>query len=120
MESIEVLRGARELLTDPARWVHHGPLAVNAEGKPAGEPDDPEWGWVDDEGDSLAEDATAWCLVGACQRAAGEAIWFTDPLLQPLRDAINSPLPLGQWNDQPGRTHADVLTALDAAIASCS
>jgi len=126
--ALELYKGVRVLLDDPARWIHHGPVAVRADGEPAGEPTEPE-GWMDDDGDALASDATAWCLVGACQKVAGYSIRFDDPLLQPLRDAIPaSPsyyipgfgLSLGLWNDAEDRTHAEVIAALDRAIVAVS
>lgn len=126
MTALELYKGVRALLDDPARWVHHGPIAVRADGEPAG--DEPTDGW-DDEGDALASDAVAWCLVGACQKVAGSPLQFDDPLLQPLRDAIPAPpsfyvpgygLSLGQWNDAKDRTHAQITEALDRAIAAVS
>lgn len=121
-ESLRILVGARRILADERRWIHHGPVAVDAHGTPTGLRDP----WDGEDGDALAPDAVAWCLVGACQRVVGRDISYSDPLLAPLRDVIEPDprwyeapfgLMLGMWNDQPERTHDEVLAALDRAIA---
>lgn len=95
------LRGAREILSDPARWCQNH-YARNADGKGL---DDP-----------FAKDAVAWCLRGACAKVAGSTF---NPRVDAIYSAFKriSPIPHGSivwFNDES--THAQLLTKLDAVI----
>jgi len=81
-----------------------------------------ERGWcqgqqaVDGEGSGVAphdDDAVAWCLVGstAAERSAVLS-WAADDVLHRVLGR-----PLVCWNDEPGRTQADVLALFDHAIS---
>jgi hypothetical protein len=112
METLDVLKGARELLSDPAKWTKAGALAVDVNGAPVG---------VDhEEGNALHPEAVAWCLIGACQKVAEDAaLAWDNPHLAFVRDCAGTDY-LGPWNDKADRTHADVLAVLDCAIAKAS
>lgn len=105
--------GARELLADPKRWAK-GASALDEYGQPAS--DEIDGGSHLDEGDPLADCAVCWCLVGACQKVAGEIIWFDDRRFAALHQVLGTDQ-IGPWQDVEERTHADVLAALDLAIA---
>jgi hypothetical protein len=91
--TLAVLRAARDLLTPPGAWI---------------------------QGRYANDDLTCFCLLGALGMAdKGRP---TDPYF-PVKDAIESHLPaceghISVWNDEPGRTQADVLALLDRAIAA--
>ncbi len=95
----DLLIRAREFLSDESRWVKG------------------EWYM----GDVSAP--SACCLVGALERAAMSAP--RDVFLEAearLEELVNTPsesddwIELFEWNDDPKRTHAEVLALLDRAI----
>lgn len=103
MTPVEILEKARELLSDPKRWTRDA-LAMTARGKHLSDPTDRR--------------AACWCVFGAIMKCSGEvsgalnaadvferANWFGDD------ESFSS------WNDRPERTHAEVLAAIDSAIA---
>ncbi len=113
MTPLEILRGARALLADEARWTR-GVVARNVDG---------------DDVPYSESQAVCWCAVGAIFRssddrssrwpsdreyaagklfAAAAHIGFDD--FSSLFDHI------GRWNDRPERTHAEVIAAFDRAI----
>ena len=97
---LQVLKEARKLIAEPERWTQKV-YARTTRGR---------------ETSSLSRYAVSWCLTGALIRAAGrdnEARWGAGR-------ALNAILPDGRitFNDAPGRTHPEVLAALDKAIAS--
>lgn len=107
MTPAEVLRAARERISTPERWTRDAFAR------------DPE-GWAID---PKHERACAWCTLGAiCSVLPG-----TDPDpgdgRGPLFDAARALLAraigrelVAWWNDNPVRTHAEVLAAFDRAI----
>lgn len=122
MSPADILRRVRDLLADPARWAQ----AI----------DDPT-----DEYGHAADAAGRGCLCNsphAVKWTALGALWsVTAPGHPAVRsaaslyddgtaarfwsDAIGMRLghvPIAQWHQASGRTHAEVLAALDAAIAS--
>lgn len=92
-----------DLLSDPARWTQ-GAIKRDAAGNATyagGEP------------------AVCWCLDGAVLEVYGRGniIWATQQVeraRERLREAIGLPesVELYQWNDAPGRKHAEVLAAV--------
>lgn len=113
MTTLEILRGMRELLADEKRWTR-GLFARTASGLPADPP---------------ADDAACWCIAGAAFRLTGcsasnpnkpeasEAAWkAVDCVVSCIIDlGLNEGI--GRWQDKPERTHAEILQALDRAIA---
>ena len=81
-----------ELLADPARWTQ-GHAARKEDGHPVG-----------------ARDARAcrWCLLGAIEFVY---IWpdTDDAMSRAAREAHAAGGLLSNWNDAPGRTHAEVV-----------
>lgn len=56
------------------------------------------------------------CAIGSLQLAEhGEFKAAGDTLLEALRAPLGPEVSIAIWNDEPGRTHAEVLIALDAA-----
>jgi hypothetical protein len=101
---LEVLRGARELLAYPERWIK-GEDAADVIGQPL------ENGY--DEG------AVCWCLAGALEKVSGRTQdCGVEPAYQAVDDLIVDATNVREWNDAPERTHAEVLALLDRAIAS--
>ncbi len=98
---VDVLREVRALLADPNCWTQ-GEIARNRAGKP-------EF--------AESKEACCWCLVGAVWRVAG-----TGPEARQARRFLHvaiDGIPLGKipnWNDTPGRTHAEVVVVVDRAI----
>ena len=107
MSALEELKAVRELLSAPARWTR-GVYARNEQGL-AVDPHDPE--------------AVCWCLYGAMIYIVGDSNKRFAVHLDAAEDAINvlsgfiSAISVADWQDAPDRTHAEVLDALDRAIA---
>ncbi len=90
---VEKLKEARELVARPGGWTQ-GTFAETAEGTAVNESD---------------PSAVAFCMMGACLRVGGGL--GTIDLLRPI---IGQP---ATWQDQDGRTQAEVVAAFDRAIA---
>jgi hypothetical protein len=100
----EVLVAARKLIEKPENWCQHGYALAD-----------------DDDGTSpLNKRAVKWCMAGACYRAAGRPVHFSDPDAIKLLERITSANWIPDWNDAPDRTHAEVLAAFDKAIAEAA
>ncbi len=87
-----------ELLINPKRWTK-GPFARDADGKTC---------------DPRSDQAVSWCLVGAllrCYPSSEDPVAFYRAV-----DKVIAKLPKGrfpaEWNDDPARTHAEVLEAV--------
>lgn len=99
MTTLDVLKGARELLSDPEKWTQ-GWYARDAEGRPADDGNDPR--------------AVCWCIWGACEKVAGD--WSkTHGATQALDSCAGGHAPT--LNDAAGTTHTEILGVLDCAIA---
>lgn len=107
MTTREILIAARALIATPERWTQ-GDRARDAAGAPI-DPCDPR--------------AVCWCISGALEAA--------DPSGSDMDGFIGAALALekvivglghraaiGDFNDAPERTHAEVLAAFDKAIAA--
>ena len=99
-DTLAVLARARLLLQDERRWCR-GSFARGWRGIPV------------PAGSALAR---RYCALGAIRRAGRE-------LALPIEDASLAlewqvGRPVQDWNDDPRRTHADVVTAIDAAISA--
>lgn len=92
---IDECRTVEELLSDPARWTQ-GCFAKSANNKPR------RW---------YAEDACKFCLVGAMYRVYGETA--NAQIYDQLRDVTG--IEVSIFNDDPSRTHAEVLEAVRKA-----
>ena len=106
MTPLEALCGARELLSDPKKWTKGG-YALSAAGENC---------------DVLSDAAACWCLTGALARTTGNHMESGSPGSLGgygiLAEAIGKPerLVVSSWNDEPGRSHTEVLALLDKAI----
>ena len=106
----EILLEARQLLSDPSRWTKGAP-ARNAQLETVG---------------STSEAAFCFCAIGAIRRTlwvnpgrdTEERRELEDVASQALRESIGRP-DISRWNDDPARTHEEVLAAFDRAIATC-
>lgn len=106
MTALDILARTRDLLPTPAQWTQ-GAMARDAEGKPV-RPDAPA--------------AACWSLFGALLCASSSD---SDDDYERARAALSDGCTaagggasLPTFNDRPGRTHAQVLGAIDAAIES--
>jgi len=103
--SLEVLKGARDLLADPERWCK-GAFALDAHGNLLA--------------DGFEPGACKWCLAGAIEKISGRSSMEYEPALGRLNRIVqgsaNTPITLVSWHDEEERTHAEVLALLDAAI----
>jgi len=115
---IAIFTDARERVADVARWCR-GVYAVDEDGQSTG---------------PMEENACAWCLVGALFKAAG--FCGDDDCEQCIENGAkddahaaldvlraHAPDPAREqgvdvWQDTPATTHADILAALDVAIAN--
>lgn len=104
METLDVLKGTRELLSDPAHWVQD----VNA---------------VDLVGEVVlptSPDARSWCMIGAAIKVGGhegkEVLPSALAEFVPLAFRVGQVALVASFNDAPTTTHADILAALDGAI----
>ena len=100
MEAVEVLRKARALISDPARWTR-GNYASGPDGKPRR---------------PLDRDAVQWCALGAIGRVAYSSR-CGELAMVALRDTTVRAANVGAatYNDRKG--HAAVLAAFDETIA---
>jgi hypothetical protein len=60
--------------------------------------------------------ARRYCMLGATMRAGRELGLPTDDARNALEWQTGHPVQ--DWNDDPARTHADVIAAFDAAVVS--
>lgn len=98
----EILTAARGLICTPDRWVQGD-------------------GATDSLGNSVSmrhPSATCRCTLFAILTVGSGA--EAGLAIDTLRQVIDLPedVSLPEWNDTPGRTHADVMAAFDAAIAA--
>jgi len=101
MKPSEILRRAREILEPEGAWTQRS-LARAADGVPIHE---------------THRDAACWCSLGAIYRTLGSRLatyreWGAVGLVQKIVGA-----PLAKWNDDPLRTHDEVLDAFRRAEA---
>ncbi len=101
MTPLEVLKGARKLLSDPAKWTKQH-SARDKLGNPV---------------PSLSPSATCWCVLGACSVVAKDIPvgWLAADLLKVF--AMDEHADIAQNNDAEDMTHQHLLEWMDAAIA---
>jgi hypothetical protein len=93
---------ARDLIADPACWTHDH-LAVDAAGKPIHEMD---------------PGARAWSMAGALWKVGAEGRdGYNQSTVWHLLMKATGTEDLKGWHEDKNRTHADVIAALDLAIA---
>lgn len=101
--SLEVLRGARELLSDPSRWAR-GTFAKDAFGTKVG---------------VSSSSAVSFCAAGALAKVHGSrpSLFHTDPVLKESLMLLSKGLrgEVAERNDHG--THETVLAGFDRAIA---
>lgn len=100
MNEVEIIKGAREILSDPNRW-HKGALEN--------------------------VDRSAMCILGAADKACEghwDARYIAEDLLEEhLPGGVEAfkgrkLVPIAAFNDDPLTTHEDVLTLLDKTLAA--
>lgn len=114
MQPIDILKGTRELLSDPARWTK-GQFARD------------KGGFVTR---LTSNDAVCWCVRGAILKTYDDhGLFFLDLFYLSTRlieralpaDLVSKSKedgkdPIVDFNDDPNTTHEDVLKVLDKAI----
>lgn len=104
MDAIDILKAMRALLARDGGWTQ-GACARDVAGK---------------EVDELSARAVSFDALGALTRAGRDARpGEGGAAMAQLRDRIGFKT-LGDWNDAPGRTQAEVLALVDAAIAGAA
>lgn len=98
MDTLEILKAGRELISDPARWTQH--TAARDEGGD----------WVSER----SESAVCWCSIGALWKVADWASEECSTAMSALEP--DGPDSLLAFNDT--HTHAEVLAMWDRAIAA--
>lgn len=102
VRAIEILKAARDLLVRDGRWTQRA-CARDASGR---------------EVDELSERAVSFDLLGAITRAGRNSGQDAHAIvIAHLRAGVGFKT-LGDWNDTPGRSQADVVALLDAAITA--
>lgn len=119
LKVLKVLKGARDVLSDPERWTQ-GALARTASNRPVD---------VDD------HEAKCFCLFGAIAHVGVGLARSSDPTVTEDSDIAGSFVAAGlvfdairemenytelsvvSWNDNPDRNHAEVVQLLDTAIS---
>ena len=104
MTTIEILKKARELISDEKHWTK-GVYARTVHSTPCA---------------PIAEQAFCWCSVGAIAKIEGLpcttlGVQFSEQGSSAARLLATDHAP--SWNDAPERTHAEVLQRFDEAIA---
>lgn len=104
MTVAEVLRAARAKITEPGTWCKHM-AACDRDGVKV-HPREAE--------------ATSFCMLGSLQAVATS---LYSEALTVLAEHLSGAVPwrtgkISAWNDNPVRTHAEVLAAFDRAIAA--
>lgn len=101
ISKLTILKGARAILDSPNRWTRRS-YARDANGRPV---------------PIMDGKACSFCLVGALGRAAG-GLAGAHLAERILSDELMDYAP--DWNDDPERTHEEVIAVLDAAIEKLS
>jgi hypothetical protein len=99
---LHALRGARARISSPTNWCR-GAGARDTQGQPCG---------------SFSTNAVCWCVGGAIERECAQDFGFrmeVEALV--AKHAGCGARTLHKWNDEKGRTHGEVVAAVDAAIA---
>ena len=106
---LDDLKAVRELLSSPKKWTQ-GQYAKDARGHAV---------------DDCSPKATCWCLVGSMwKRGYDVGQWGCERVMSMI-NPLTAQLPpkdripgfsLTVWNDDPARTHEEVLALLDKAI----
>ena len=102
-EAIAALKNARLLIHDRESWCQ-GEAALNLEGRRR---------------HPMDRDACKWCLTGALRCGGIGHADATAALENELREGgflVGNVLTIADWNDQPGRKHAEVLALIDKGI----
>jgi len=99
MTSVEILKQARELISDPSHWTQEA-FARNKNGKACA---------------CLEEEGVKWCARGAIYKIGENIITVTALPLMFLDRATGDEQTATYFNDT--KTHKDVLELFDAAIA---
>ena len=106
-----VLIGAREVLSDPARWTQHV-WARDADGIATSR---------------FGNDAVCWCVSGAIQLVVAGMLSDPNAATRAAKCAVVCFVQAAckseyvtDWNDWPMRQHAEVISGFDAAIVSVS
>lgn len=97
--TLDILRGTRELLATPERWTQ-GVTARDADGQPI---------------PPNCEGAVSFCLVGGVRKTCGLFGVYKWRYVLAIEETLGI-TSLGSWNDEPERTHAEILSALDQTI----
>lgn len=105
VSDLQVLITARAILASPSSWTK-GEAARTENDLPT---------WVDD------LQATRFCVVGAIRRAI--FVLYGSPTQHRITAQVLGALGFNEpdcmdWNDDPDRTHAEVLALFDAAIST--
>ena len=104
MTTLEILRAARELISDPARWTQ-GAFARSFSGENLAYGNDPR--------------ATCWCAYGVLEKISGEKQFYSAPGHTELNNSCFTEseklFSVPAINDNG--THKDVLALYDRAIA---
>jgi hypothetical protein len=98
MTTLDVLKAARALISDPARWTQNV-MARDADGG--------QYTF------GCAPQTVSWCALGALQHITGKA--STNGALDALDTQLPIYITIDYFNDT--HTHAEVLALFDAAIA---
>lgn len=103
MTTLNDLKEIRQLLSEPARWTQ-GTMARSKSGELV---------------TPRSDDACSWCMFGAVLKVCGttlEAEGRACRVLEIFRRVVYWPQSIPSFNDEYGRKHEDILSAIDLAI----
>lgn len=97
---LQVLKGARELLSDESKWAK-GFFAFDKDGERCG---------------ACSPEACKFCLIGAMRKVAGRDTSVTVNCLTEIYNYLGHNL-AADWNDDADRKHSEVIDLLNKTIA---
>lgn len=97
MKAIDILKGAKEVLKNPASWTQ-GTCARDADGTNV---------------EVYSDEAVCFCIYGAAVKTAG---WKACGVIVEAIKPFLEDMTVGAWNDVEGRTHAEVIAKFDEII----
>lgn len=103
--ALAILQAARKLLSKEERWTRGG-LARDSDGVIV---------------EPQAKEAVCWCAMGAVHKQRGPSrseAAAERRLFETMPETYRNGGYLGQYNDDPNRTHPDLLAWIDRAIAA--
>ena len=105
VDSVQLFKEARKLLEKPEAWTQRA-FARDKLNEPVIT-------------SSSFRTAVKWCFAGAISQAAMDSDLAIPCISSLLHDYVGD-INIGEWNDDPARTHGEVINLFDSIIADLS